>query len=121
MQNKWFFKKLSTEDECNKEKLIKEFNLHPTIAKMLILRGVTTPKEVESFFNPKLEGLHNPMLIKDMDKAVNRLTLALERKENILVYGDYDVDGTTAVALVYKFLKPLICSPQILDYYIPGR
>lgn len=121
MQNKWFFKKLSTEDECNKEKLIKEFNLHPTIAKMLILRGVTTPKEVESFFNPKLEGLHNPMLIKDMDKAVNRLTLALERKENILVYGDYDVDGTTAVALVYKFLKPLICSPQILDYYIPDR
>lgn len=121
MQNKWFFKELSTEEESKKEKLAKELNLPPTIVKMLLLRGITTQKEVESFFNPKLEDLHNPMLIQDMDKAVKRLTRALEQKENILVYGDYDVDGTTAVALVYKFLKPLICSPQVLDYYIPDR
>ena len=88
MQNKWFFKELSTEEECKKEKLAKELNLPPTIVKMLLLRGITTQKEVESFFNPKLEDLHNPMLIQDMDKAVKRLTRALEQKENILVYGD---------------------------------
>lgn len=121
MQNKWFFKELNTEEECKKETLIKETGLPSTIAKMLILRGITTKKEVESFFNPKLEDLHDPMLIKDMDKAVERLTTAIMQKENILVYGDYDVDGTTAVALVYKFLKPMICSPQVLDYYIPDR
>lgn len=121
MQNKWFFKELNTEEECKKETLIKETGLPSTIAKMLILRGITTKKDVESFFNPKLEDLHNPMLIKDMDKAVERLTTAIMQKENILVYGDYDVDGTTAVALVYKFLKPMICSPQVLDYYIPDR
>lgn len=120
MQNKWFFKELSTEEESKKEKLAKELNLPPTIVKMLLLRGITTQKEVESFFNPKLEDLHNPMLIQDMDKAVKRLTRALEQKENILVYGDYDVDGTTAVALMYLYLSKIV-DKKYLDYYIPDR
>ena len=72
----------------------------------------------KSFFHPLLSELHNPFLMKDMEKAVERLNLAMGRKERILIYGDYDVDGTTAVALVYKFLQRFYSN---IDYYIPDR
>lgn len=90
------------------------------MAKLLVQRGISTFDEAKAFFRPELSQLHDPFLIKDMDKAVERLNKALQKKENILIYGDYDVDGTTAVALVYKFLQNYVL-PSQLDYYIPDR
>ncbi len=72
-------------------------------------------------FHPSLEDLHDPFLMKDMDLAVKRLNKALGRKEHIMIYGDYDVDGTTAVSLIYKYLRSAGCSEHLLSYYIPGR
>jgi len=77
---------------------------------LLVQRNIKTFAEAKSFFRPKLEELHDPFLIKDMDKAVARLDIALTNSEKILVYGDYDVDGTTAVALVFSFLRSLLHS-----------
>jgi len=89
------------------------------VANLLVQRGVTTPEEAQRFFRPQLStGLHDPFLMKDMDKAVARLNEAIGRKERILIYGDYDVDGTSSVALVYRFLRTFYSS---LDYYIPDR
>jgi single-stranded-DNA-specific exonuclease len=90
----------------------------PRIAKLLIQRGITTAEAAFSFFHPKLENLHDPFLMADMDKAVSRLCRACEQNEKILVYGDYDVDGTTAVALVHSFLSEHGLSTT---YYIPDR
>lgn len=88
------------------------------VAQLLVQRGITDFKEAKSFFRPTYDQLHDPFLMKDMSLAVNRLKKALEQKENILIYGDYDVDGTTAVALMYSFLKSI--HPNIA-YYIPDR
>ncbi|MCM1152839.1 MAG: single-stranded-DNA-specific exonuclease RecJ [Muribaculum sp.] len=88
------------------------------IAELLLRRGVTTPREAESFFNPSIDELHDPFLMPDMEKAVNRLNKAMGAKERIMVYGDYDVDGTTAVALVYKYLQNYYSN---IEYYIPTR
>ncbi|MDR1974808.1 MAG: single-stranded-DNA-specific exonuclease RecJ [Bacteroidales bacterium] len=88
------------------------------IAKLLFARGIDTEKKVEEFFFPKLEILHDPFLMKDMKKAVKRVTEALKKKEKILVYGDYDVDGATAVALVYSFLEKQGAS---LGFFVPDR
>lgn len=88
------------------------------VAQLLVQRGITDFKEAKSFFRPTYDQLHDPFLMKDMSFAVNRLEKALEQKENILIYGDYDVDGTTAVALMYSFLKSI--HPN-LAYYIPDR
>ena len=88
------------------------------IAQLLVQRGITDFEEAKSFFRPTYDQLHDPFLMKDMSLAVNRLTNALEQKENILIYGDYDVDGTTAVALMYSFLKSI--HPNVA-YYIPDR
>ena len=85
---------------------------------MLVARGITSVSDAKQFFRPRLSNLHNPFLMNDMDIAVKRLNKALGRKERILVYGDYDVDGTTAVALVYKFLQQYSSN---IDYYIPDR
>lgn len=120
MQNQWIFKKLTSEEESKKIRLAEELGISAQLAKLLILRGITTYDEARAFFRPELSSLHDPFLIKDMDKAVCRLNRALQRKEKILVYGDYDVDGTTAVALVYKFLQPYM-GPSQLDFYIPDR
>ncbi len=86
--------------------------------RLLAQRGVTTFDEARAFFRPSLEALHNPFLMKDMDAAVARLDLALQRNERILLYGDYDVDGTTSVALMYSFLSSFY---RNLDYYLPDR
>jgi single-stranded-DNA-specific exonuclease len=100
------------------EKLSKELNVNHVLSSLLIQRGISSFQEAKSFFRPKLEQLHDPFLMKDMDLAVNRLSDAIAANERILVYGDYDVDGTTSVALVFGFLKAFT---QNIDYYIPDR
>jgi single-stranded-DNA-specific exonuclease len=100
------------------EKLGKEINVNPTLANMLINRGVESFEQAKDYFRPSLSQLHDPFLMKDMDAAVNRIEKAVKNQEKILVYGDYDVDGTTAVALMYSFLKGFY--PQV-DFYIPDR
>lgn len=92
--------------------------MSPILASMLIRRGITTESAAKRFFRPQLADLINPFLMKDMDVAVDRLNDAMGRKERILVYGDYDVDGCTSVALVYKFLQQFYSN---IDYYIPDR
>tara|TARA_B100001109_G_C18863073_1_gene475141 strand:- start:1558 stop:3267 length:1710 start_codon:yes stop_codon:yes gene_type:complete len=101
------------------ESLSNELNkLDFTLTELLIQRGIDTFEAAKQFFRPSLKHLHDPFLMKDMQEAVNRLQQAIEKNENILVYGDYDVDGTTAVSLVYGFLQTFY--PNI-DYYIPDR
>lgn len=98
--------------------LSQSLGLDVVLANLLVQRGITTFDEAKDFFRPDLSKLHDPFLMKDMDAAVLRLHKAIEDKENILIYGDYDVDGTTAVALVYTFLRSLT---ESVDYYIPDR
>ncbi len=98
--------------------MAKETGISPVLCKLLLERGITSAAEAKRFFRPQLSELHDPFLMKDMDAAVDRLNQAMGRKERILVYGDYDVDGTTAVALVYKFLQQFYSN---IDYYIPDR
>ena len=98
--------------------LSKAVGISPVLCRLLIERGIKNKTEVQKFFNPQLNELLDPWLMDDMDKAVARINNAIERGERILVYGDYDVDGTTAVALVYNFLKR---DYDNLDYYIPDR
>ena len=100
------------------ERLARELNIDKVLADLMVQRGITTFEEAKKFFRPRIEDLHDPFLMKDMDKAVKRLEQALQNNENILVYGDYDVDGTTAVALVYLFLHSFY---QNITYYIPDR
>lgn len=117
MEKRWSLKPQS--DISETEKLAKELNIDTTLANLLIQRGVKNFDEAKSFFRPSLEHLHDPFLMMDMDKAVERLSKAISSNEKILVYGDYDVDGTTAVALVYSFLKKH--SNNYIQYYIPDR
>ena len=99
-------------------RLAEELNVSPITGKLLLERGITNMADAKKFFRPSLTELHDPFLLEDMDKAVERLNQALGGKERILVYGDYDVDGCTAVALVYKFLQQYSSN---IDYYIPDR
>ena len=118
MHYKWKYSSPSTaEDEAAKE-LGEKLNISPILAHLLIRRGITTESAAQRFFRPQLADLINPFLMKDMDVAGDRLNDAMGRKERILVYGDYDVDGCTAVALVYKFLQQFYSN---IDYYIPDR
>jgi len=118
MINKWNIR-LNTEEEIKlANKLAAELNLNPVTGLLLVQRGVFTVEAAKKFFKPSLSDLHDPFLMPDMCKAVKRLNEALGNKEKILVYGDYDVDGTTAVSLVYRFLRPY---SSTLDYYIPDR
>lgn len=108
-------------DEVNEavvEKLSIDINVNKHIAQTLVQRGIEDFETAKNFFNPSKNDIHNPLLMKDMDKAVNRIQDALDNKENILVYGDYDVDGTTSVSLVYTFLRSYT---QNIDYYVPDR
>ena len=98
--------------------LSKDTGLSPLVASLLIQRGMSTSESVKDFLDPRREKLHDPFLMKDMDKAVERIMQAVERKERIMVYGDYDVDGTTSVAMVSSFFKGL----QVpVVSYIPMR
>ena len=118
MINKWIYNTLSKEQIEIQNKLSKELIISPILAELLVQRGIATYEEARRFFRPDLKDLHDPFLIKDMDKAVERLTIALQSNEKILVYGDYDVDGTTSVSLVYKFLSQYSSN---IGFYIPDR
>jgi len=100
------------------ELLSHSLGVDKVVANLLVQRGINTFDEAKAFFRPSLDDLHDPFLMKDMDRAVNRLITALDNQERILIYGDYDVDGTTSVALVYTFLKKNF---DYIDYYIPDR
>ncbi|WP_418448197.1 single-stranded-DNA-specific exonuclease RecJ [Alistipes putredinis] len=93
--------------------------ISPVLANLLVQRGIDTLEKAKKFFNPQLSDLHDPFLMNDMDKAVERVERAVRNREKIMVYGDYDVDGTTAVALVYKFLRQI--GHKDLLFYIPDR
>ena len=105
-------------DRENVSRLSSELGVDPVLAELLVQRGVHTFEQARSFFRPSLDNLHDPFLMTDMDKAVERVHQAVSAGEKILVYGDYDVDGTTAVSLVYSFLRRLT---RQLDFYIPER
>ncbi len=116
MEKSWQYK--AQGDGNDVKHLSAALNVNMVIASLLVQRGIKTFSEARSFFRPKLSDLHDPFLMKDMDKAVDRLQRAIERQEKVLVYGDYDVDGTTSVALMYLFLKDYL---KQIDYYIPDR
>ena len=116
MEKKWIL--LEGTDESLVRQLSSELGVDPVLAELLVQRGVRTFEQARSFFRPDLKDLHDPFLMKDMDKAVERVRKAVEGREKILGYGDYDVDGTTAVSLVYSFLRRLT---REIDFYIPER
>ncbi|MBU0764294.1 MAG: DHH family phosphoesterase, partial [Bacteroidetes bacterium] len=116
MEKRWVIKERA--DAQDVEHIATVLNVDKIVANLLVQRGIKTYDEAKSFFRPDLANLHDPFLMKDMDKAVGRLTAAIENKEKILIYGDYDVDGTTSVAMMYSFLKNRL--PEVL-YYIPDR
>ena len=118
MTYKWNYQPPTQEELQERDRLVAELGLSPVISLLLVQRGLTTREAIKKFFKPSLNDLEDPFLMPDMDKAVERLNQALGDKEKILIYGDYDVDGTTAVSLVYKYLRPYTSS---LDYYIPDR
>ena len=118
MNHKWNYQPPSQEQTEAAKALAKETGISPILCKLLLERGITSAAEAKRFFRPQLSELHDPFLMKDMSIAVERLNQAMGKKERILVYGDYDVDGTTAVALVYKFLQQFYSN---IDYYIPDR
>ena len=117
----WKIKTLTDKQQELCKQLAKELHISPLSAQMLVDRGITTADEARTYIRPSLDQLHDPFLMKDMDKAVERLHRAIETGETILVYGDYDVDGTTSVALVYSFLSNLSAKGGLLSYYIPDR
>lgn len=116
MEKKWIYKPLPPKDEI--AQLANALNLNPYLTSILLQRGITNLNEAKDFFRPSLDHLHDPFLMKDMDLAVDRLKKAIDKKEKILIYGDYDVDGTTAVALVYNYVHKIHPSCEI---YIPDR
>ena len=118
MNFKWNYQPSSEQERAEAEKLSEEIGISPTLCRLLRKRGVQTAAEAKKFFRPSLLDLHDPFLMDGMDAAIKRINKALGRKERILVYGDYDVDGTTAVALVYRFLQQFTTN---IDYYIPNR
>jgi len=118
MHFKWNYETPTSEQKKAAEELAAKLGISPVMAEILIRRNITTESAAKRFFRPQLNDLINPFLMKDMDVAVDRLNDAMGRKERIMVYGDYDVDGCTAVALVYKFLQQFYSN---IDYYIPDR
>lgn len=110
--------KLIETDESAVRELQKSFPVHPVFCRLLVQKGIHTKSEANAFFYPSLNNLHDPFLMKDMDKAVSRLHEAIVHGQKILLYGDYDADGTTSVAMMYTFLRKLGTNP---DYYIPDR
>jgi single-stranded-DNA-specific exonuclease len=115
MDKRW---KILEADDASVTVLQHQLNISPAICRLLIQRGLSTYEEAKNFFRPSLDALYNPYIMKDMGKAVNRVSEAIERNEKILVYGDYDVDGTTSVAVMYSFLLTMHAN---LEFYIPHR
>jgi len=119
MEKRWSLK--SGVDEAVVVQLASDLGIDKVLANLLVQRGIVNFEEAKKFFRPSLNDLHDPFLMKDMDKAIDRLEKAINNGEKILVFGDYDVDGTTAVSLVYSFLKTLPIAEGLIDYYIPDR
>ncbi len=117
INKRWVVKPLGNQELV--ENLATTLSISQVLAQLLIQRGIDSVEKAKNFFNPQLSELHDPFLMKDMDKAVERIEEAIARREYIMVYGDYDVDGTTAVSLVYKFLKQI--GHSNLLFYIPDR
>lgn len=118
MISKWNYLPLTSEQQKAVEALARRYGDTPAVCELLVQRGVDSVEEAEKFFNPSLDDLIDPFLLPQMDRAVSRLNKAMGSKEKIMVYGDYDVDGTTAVSLVYKYLQNFYSN---IDYYIPTR
>ncbi|MDE6466816.1 MAG: DHH family phosphoesterase, partial [Duncaniella sp.] len=118
MTSKWNYCPLTSDEQEAESRLAQRYSGVPPISELLAERGISTVEEAEKFFHPSLRDLHDPFLMPGMDRAVARLNRAMGSKEKIMVYGDYDVDGTTAVALVYKYLRNYYSN---IDYYIPTR
>ena len=118
MNYKWNYESPTPELATAEAELARKLGIHPVFGKLLFDRNITTLQEAHRFFRPQLTELYDPFLMNDMQTAVDRLNKAMGRKERILVYGDYDVDGCTAVALVYKFLQQYYSN---IDFYIPDR
>lgn len=121
MPKAWEIRRYSAEDEGLANTLATQLGLYPAIGRLLVDRGIRSKEQAQDFFAPSLEQLHDPFLLEDMDKAVARLNRAVEQDEHILIYGDYDVDGTTSVALLYRYLRSHCLSAEHLHYYIPDR
>ncbi len=115
MEKRW---NILNGDATKIELLQQSLKIHPVLCKILVQRGFETFDQAKDFFRPSLASLHDPWLMKDMDKAVERIITAVNTKEKILVFGDYDVDGTTSVAAMYQFLRKI---HSHLDFYIPHR
>ncbi len=119
MQTRWELVSANRQiDPALIKEIATELNLPEIIAKILVHRGITTPAEARLFFTARTEDLYDPFLMADMEKAVDRVVAALDRRENIVIHGDYDVDGITAVSMLYLFLRDL---GGQLSYYIPDR
>lgn len=118
MEYEWHIRQWTDEEQACIARLQDELHISEPSARLLVARGISTGDEARRYVRPSLEALHDPFMMQDMDAAVSRLEQALAQGEKILVYGDYDVDGTTAVALVYSFLRRLT---HRLDFYIPDR
>src|SRR5574344_1994934 len=118
MNFKWNYETPTSEQQEAANEFGEKLGISPILARLLLQRGIDTESAAKRFFRPQLNDLINPFLMKDMDLAVDRLNDAMGRKERIMVYGDYDVDGCTAVALVYKFLQQFYSN---IEYYIPNR
>ena len=103
MEKRWSIKPQA--DKTISNELAAKLGIDTVLADLLVQRGITSFEEAKKFFRPSLDSLHDPFLMKDMDKAITRIEQAIKNNEHILIYGDYDVDGTTAVSLVYTFLK----------------
>lgn len=116
MDKKWILKEVSEPETISR--LSSELGIDPVLAELLVQRNIKSYEEARAFFRPSLENIHDPFLMKDMDKAAERVTRAIENGEKILIYGDYDVDGTTAVSLVYSFFLRFTSR---IGYYIPDR
>lgn len=116
MTTRWVFSE--EVDEELVAQLSSAINVNPTISKILFQRGIHDFDQAKKYFRPSLDQLHDPFLMRDMDKALDRIKLSMEKEEKILIYGDYDVDGTTSVALVYGFLKSFY---ENIEFYIPDR
>lgn len=117
MERRW---NIPVVDENKVDALQESLRINRTLCRILVSRGFDDYEKARLYFRPQLSQLHNPWLMKDMDKAVRRILAAFEKKEKILVFGDYDVDGTTSVACMYRFLCK-IYEPALLDFYIPHR
>lgn len=118
MTQRWITKTPDNQQIEKIKSLATELNINPILAQLLVQREIHTFEEARQFFRPDFANLHDPFLMADMDKAVERMTNAIQDNEKILIYGDYDVDGTTSVALVYKFIKKIYSN---VGFYIPDR